>query len=90
MRRRRRKGREKMKKTVGQRTGLLAVLPLLVPLLGPGTTALIPNILTFSESIRETPKVCRGEGRRVCVGVSMCVTENHHMLHRHKQLLLSM
>ena len=78
MRRRRRKGREKMKKTVGQRTGLLVVLPLLVPLLGPGTTALIPNILTFSESIRETPKVCRGEGGRVCGCVRVPDRESSH------------
>ena len=33
--------------------------------------------------------VCVGGGGE-CVGVSVCVTENHHMLCRHKQLLLSM
>ena len=56
-RRKRRKGR-RWEETVHQTTAILAALPRLVPLLDPGTTVLTPNTLTFSENIRETPKVC--------------------------------
>ena len=56
-RRKRRKGRRR-EETVHQKTAILVALPWLVPLLDPGITALTPNTPTFSENIRETPKVC--------------------------------